>query len=167
MWDLIVSVPDHCLYFLPYFVTQPYMKSLPSYVKDTTHFICKIKSVPKSSKSSLLVILDVNLYTNIPQKNGIEACKYYLNREKSNSELSPNEICSLIKLTLENTHFQFNETNIQKLGTAMGNSMAPTYASVIMGQGDHVPGPFRVGPEKSHPAWKSVIIFQRPEFSKN
>ena len=40
-------------------------------------------------------------------------------------ELSPDEICSLVKLTLENNHFQFNEKNyIQKHGTAMGSSMA-------------------------------------------
>ena len=58
------------------------MKSLPSYVKDTTDFICKIKSVPKLSHNSLLVTLDVtSLYTSITHKDGIEAGKYYLNKE--------------------------------------------------------------------------------------
>ena len=118
------------------YILQPYMKSLPSYVKDTTYFIGKIKSVPKLSRSSLLVTLDVtSLYTNIPHKDRIEACKYYLSKDKSISELSPDEICSLVKLTLENNHFQFNEKNyIQKHGTAMGTSMAPTYASLFMGK---------------------------------
>ena len=118
------------------YILQSYMKSLPSYVKDTPDFICKIKSVPKLPRNSLLVILDVtSLYTNIPHKDGIDACKYYLNKEKSISKLSPDEICSLVKLTLENNHFQFNEKNyIQKHGTAMGSSIAPTYASLFMGR---------------------------------
>ena len=41
------------------YILQPYMKTLPSYVKDTTDFICKIKSVPNLSKNSLLITLDV------------------------------------------------------------------------------------------------------------
>ena len=84
----------------------------------------------------MLVTLDVtSLYTNIPHEDGIEACKYFLNQDKSISRLSPDEICSLIKLTLENNHFQFNDKNyIQKLGTAMGSSMAPAYASLFMGK---------------------------------
>ena len=65
------------------------MKSLPSFVKDTTDFICKIKSVPKLKQNSLLVTLDVtSLYTNIPHEDGIEACKYFLNQDKSISRLS-------------------------------------------------------------------------------
>ena len=112
------------------------MKTLPSYVKDTTDFICKIKSVPNLSKNSLLITLDVtSLYTNIPHEDGIKACNYYLNQEKSVRGLSPEEICSLIKLTLQNNHFQFNGKNyIQKLRMAMVSSMAPTYASLFMGK---------------------------------
>ena len=57
------------------YILQPYIKSLPSYVKDTTDFICKIKSVPKLSRNSLPDTLDVtSLYTNILHKDGIEAC---------------------------------------------------------------------------------------------
>ena len=118
------------------YILQPYMKTLPSYVKDTTDFICKIKSIPNLSKNSLLVTLGfTSLYTNIPHEDGIKACNYYLNQEKSDSSLSPEEKCSLIKLTLENNHFQFNGTTyIQKFGTAIGSSMAPTYASLFMGK---------------------------------
>ncbi|XP_053388669.1 uncharacterized protein LOC128551780 [Mercenaria mercenaria] len=96
----------------------------------------KLKSVPKLSKKSLLVTLDVtSLYTNIPHADGIDACRHYLDKENNNSKLSTDEICSLIKLTLENNHFQFSGENyVQTLGTAMVSSMAPAYASLFMGK---------------------------------
>ena len=85
------------------YIMQPYMKSLPSYV------------VPKLLRYSLLVTLDVTfLYANIPHEDGREAYKHYLNKEKSISELSPYEICNLVKLTLENNHFQLNNKIISR-----------------------------------------------------
>jgi hypothetical protein len=96
----------------------------------------KLKSLPKLSKDSVLVTLDVtSLYTNIPHEDGIAACKYFLDNEKCGSKLSTEEICTLLKLTLKSNHFQFNNENyLQILGTAMGSSMAPTYASLFMGK---------------------------------
>jgi len=41
---------------------------------------------------------------------------------------------TIIQLVLENNYFKFeNEFYLQKLGTAMGNSMAPPYAFIFMG----------------------------------
>jgi hypothetical protein len=54
------------------FILLPYMKLLPSNVKDTSDFLRKLKSLPKLSKDS------VQLYTNIPHEDGITACKYFL-----------------------------------------------------------------------------------------
>ena len=49
---------------------------LPSYIKDTTHFLQKLDSLPELPNGCLLVILDVSSpYTNIPHKEGIHACK--------------------------------------------------------------------------------------------
>ena len=51
------------------------------------------------------------------------------------SNLSIDEIASLIKLVLENNHFKFGDSfYLQKMGTAMGSSMAPSYASLFMGK---------------------------------
>jgi len=117
-------------------VLQPLMKSLPSYIKDTTDFIKKLKSIPQLSDNSILVSLDVtSLYTNIPHTDGIEACKYFLDNNPNNSTLSSEDICKIIKLILENNYFQFNNKNyIQIMGTAMGSPMAPSYASLFMGK---------------------------------
>jgi len=117
-------------------ILQPLMKSLPSYIKDTTDFIKKLKSIPQLSDSSLLVSLDVtSLYTNIPHVDGIKACKYFLDNSLNHNRLSSEDICKIITLILENNNFQFNGTNyIQIMGTAMGSPMAPSYASLFMGK---------------------------------
>ena len=61
-------------------ILKPYMESLPSYIKDTTDFINKIRQLHQLSKDSFLVTLDVgSLYSNIPHKDGIEACQYFIN----------------------------------------------------------------------------------------
>ena len=50
-------------------------------------------------------------------------------------QLPVDSILNLIRLVLENNHFQFNNDNyLQKMGTAMGSPMAPAYASLFMGK---------------------------------
>ena len=62
---------------------KPHMESLPSYIKDTTDFINKIRQLPRLSKDSFLVTLDVSsLYSNIPHKDGIEACEYFMSASR-------------------------------------------------------------------------------------
>ena len=112
------------------------MQSLPSYVKDTTNFIQKLKSAKLTHANSYLVTLDVSsLYTNIPHKDGLDACRFFLNKNSSSNDLPVDSILKLIELVLENNHFQFNSENyMQKMGTAMGSPMAPAYASLFMGK---------------------------------
>ena len=44
-------------------------------------------------------------------------------------------ISKLIELVLTNNHFQFKDVDyLQKLGTAMGTRMAPSFASLFMGK---------------------------------
>ena len=113
------------------------MQSLPSYIKDTTDFLSKIKDC-KLSGNSYLVTLDVtSLYTNIPHTDGIDACRFFLDKDpqKSNTSLSVGSICKLMELVLKNNHFQFNGVNyIQNMGTAMGSPAAPAFASLFMGK---------------------------------
>ena len=112
------------------------MESLPSYIKDTTDFINKIRQLPRLSKDSFLVTLDVSsLYSNIPHKDGIEACEYFMSKNGCASRDSVQGISKLIELVLTKNHFQLNDEDyIQRLGTAMGTRMAPSYASLFMGK---------------------------------
>ena len=52
------------------------VKTMKSYVKDTSDFIRKLRTIDKVPKGSLLVSLDVRaLYTNIPHSEGLKAVK--------------------------------------------------------------------------------------------
>ena len=118
------------------YVLKPVMFNLPSFVKDTSDFISKVKGTSFKSKDTFLVTLDVSsLYTNIPHEDGVDACKYFLDKGTHVGKLSSDEVARLIKLVLENNHFKCGDNfYLQKMGTAMGSSMAPAYASLFMGK---------------------------------
>ncbi|XP_053406459.1 uncharacterized protein LOC128559243 [Mercenaria mercenaria] len=115
-------------------VLKPQMINLPSYIKDTTDFNEKIKRSKFKSKATYLVTLDVSsLNTYIPHSEGIDACKYFLD-ERCHGRLKSDDVAKL-KLVLQNNYFKFDEDfYLQKMGTAMGSSMAPSYASLFMGK---------------------------------
>ena len=75
----IVSATSHPTEHISQFVDahlNPLVPELPSYIKDTTHFLRKLDDLKELPPGSLLVTLDVSsLYTNIPHKEGIEACR--------------------------------------------------------------------------------------------
>ena len=115
--------------FVDYY-SQPEVKKLSSYVKDTTDFMKKIEAIDHVSDDSYLFPLDVrSLYTNIPHKEGIEAVKQKL--KKSKPSISIKVILTFLKLTLTPV---FNGINyLQKKGCAMGTKCAPSYENIFMG----------------------------------
>ena len=129
------SSTDNISKYIDY-ILKPLMQSLPSYVKDTTDFIQKLKSTKLAHAKSYLVTLDVSsLYTNIPHKDGLDACRFFLTNASTSNDLPVESILKLVDLVLENNHFQFNKENyMQKMGTAMGSPMAPAYSSLFMGK---------------------------------
>ena len=57
-------------------ILNPLVFKLPSFIKDTTHFLDKLSSLDNLPNNSLLVSLDVSsLYTNIPHSEGIQAAR--------------------------------------------------------------------------------------------
>ena len=65
---------------------KPLVQTLPSYIKDTTHFLLKLQEPGTLPSNAILVTLDVSsLYTNIPHKEGIEACRHFLNTRSHKS----------------------------------------------------------------------------------
>lgn len=116
---------------------QPHVTNLPSYTKDTNHFLTKIHEINNQPlpENLFLVSIDVeSLYTNIPHNSGLDACKHYLNLRPPNSKPSTNFILTLISLILSFNNFKFQDKNyLQIRGTAMGTRMAPSYANLYMG----------------------------------
>ena len=68
--------PTEVISHFVYYHLRPWVEQVPSYIKDTTDLLGKLQDLTNSSPDVILVTLDVkSLYTNIPQTEGIEACK--------------------------------------------------------------------------------------------
>ena len=129
----IVSANGHPTEKISEFVSfhlNPLVQSFPSYVKNTTHLLNKLKDIDALPSNAILVTLDVSsLYTNIPTNEGINACNIALGQRTDKSV--PTE--SRMILTMNN--FVFNDEHfIQQNGTAMGTRMAPAYTNLFMGE---------------------------------
>ena len=113
---------------------QPHVKELKSYVKDSTDFMRKINSMEKILDNSILVTMDVrSLYTNIPNKEGIEAVETTLKRKSIGTRV----ISTFLRLVLTLNNFVFNSQNyLQIKGCAMGTKFAPSNANIFMGMSE-------------------------------
>ena len=109
-----------------------FAKLVPSYIKDTGHFLNIIKTL-EIQEEDLLVTVDVSsLYTNIRHQDGIKALKHWLIENGTPIEKAE-FIGVLAKLVLTSNYFTFNgKLYLQKQGTAMETRMAPNYAIIFM-----------------------------------
>ena len=99
---------------------QPVVKQIPSYIKDTDHFINKVNnfSVPVNS---ILVTMDVrSLYTSIPNNEGIAATKKRYD-SYIHKTIPTKIITTFLALILTLNNFVFNSKfYLQIKGCAMG-----------------------------------------------
>ena len=110
----------------------PLATSHSSYIRDTPDFIEKLSKI-KPNKNSFLITIDVDsLYTNIDNKDGINAIKQLFSCNPD--EKRPDKhILELLQLSLENNDFMFNgDWYLQTWGTAMGKKFAPNYANIFL-----------------------------------
>ncbi|XP_070543722.1 uncharacterized protein [Ptychodera flava] len=110
-------------------ILKPFATSTPSYIQDTTDFLCKIQPIKNLPQNTLLVTLDVEaLYTNIPHTDGLEAIRNVIPNEET-AEYT----YQLAKFVLTHNYFEFNDAfYLQTNGTAMGTRMAPQFANIFM-----------------------------------
>ena len=134
----IVAGPSNLTHRLSELIQKllsPFLNKVPSYIKDTKHFLNTLPS--QIPPHTILATFDVvNLYTNIDHNYGIQAIQYWLNVFPSllNSRFSPNFVLDSIHFILHHNNFIFNDTHyLQINGTAMGTKFAPTYANLVMG----------------------------------
>jgi hypothetical protein len=116
-------------------ILKPLLNKIPSYIKDSFDFLDKLPKITVGT--TLFVSFDVvSLYTNIPHELGLEALDFYLTKYADiiNSRFSRHFILKAMELILTHNIFKVNdEYYIQTCGTAMGASIAPTYANLTMG----------------------------------
>ena len=104
---------------------QPLVKSLASYIKDTTNFLNKIKDTFKNLQvNTILVAINVkSLYTNIPNQEGIDVVR---------SQIPV--ITSFLGLILTLKNFTFNDKHfLQTSGASMGTKCIPSYVNLFTG----------------------------------
>ena len=128
--EKISQLVDHFL--------NPIAQKVPSYVKDTTHFLQILNSLGTLPPNCILATLDVtSLYTNIPNEFGKQACKEGFDEFRPNPRAKPSNISllKLMDLILTKNNFDFNGQHyLQTGGTAMGTKMAPSYAIKALGK---------------------------------
>ena len=62
---------------------SPSLRKIPSYIKDLTDFLLKLKDITNLPLQTILVTLDLKpLHTNIPHNEGIEPCRLALEMRK-------------------------------------------------------------------------------------
>lgn len=88
---------------------RPLVQAISSYIRDTTDFVLKVKSLTNLPSDALLVTLDVSsLYTNIPHQEGIASCIEALNTRET--QLPPTgDLAELISAILKKNAFVFGD----------------------------------------------------------
>ena len=108
---------------------QNLLANISSYIKDTTDFLNKIIRFDNFPENTILV---TDLYSSIPQNDGIGACKKHIDGS-AQSTTSSEDICQLVKSIFENNVFSFNdEYFLHECGSATGTRMAPCYVNTSM-----------------------------------
>ena len=114
---------------------RPIVQGGKSYKTDTTDFINKLSGINSITPNSLLVSLDVtSLYTNIPNKEGVDSSHQALLTHKGLVNNPSNlSLAELLWLVLSLNNFKFNGKNYLQIGgTAMGTRLAPSFANIFM-----------------------------------
>lgn len=119
-------------------ILNPFVPLLPSYIKDTAHFLQILDSIQDVQPGDYLMTIDVSaLYTNIPHVEGIQAAQRFL-LQRPTPQPPTHIILRLVHLILTKNAFMFNNKFYHQIkGTAMGTKMAPTYANLFMGHLEH------------------------------
>ena len=115
MWILYRKYPS----FLDHHL-QPIAQKVNSFIKDTNHFLRKIKSLGQLPEGAILCTIDVvGLYPNIPHEEGLASLRKFLDA-RTEKKVTTETLLELAEIVLKNNIFQFNEKTLKQLrGTAV------------------------------------------------
>ena len=109
---------------------QPHMKATASYIRNSTDLICTLSHIRIPEKAFLITLDIESLYTNIGHNEAITSFLKIF-------EQHPQKVFSLdlLKYVLKNNIFKFdNLLFTQTHGIAMGNKLAPAFATIYIAQ---------------------------------
>ena len=104
-----------------------------SFIKDTNHFLRKIKSLDQLPEGAILCTIDVvGPYPNIPREEGLASLRQFLD-VRTEKKVTTETLLELAEIVLKNNIFQFSQKTLKQLrGTATGTKFAPPYAIIFM-----------------------------------
>ena len=116
----------------------PIVKSLPSYIKDSTHALQIFRDFNFSGQNKLIFTMDItSLYTVIPNSEGLQALKHFFD-QRTVKEPSSETLLRLAELVLTLNCFSFAGNYYKQInGVAMGTRMGPSYANLFVGYVEH------------------------------
>ena len=98
---------SHISKFIDVHIKQ-YVPKTKSYVRDTQHFISRLKQLGQTPEGALLVTLDVgSLYTNIPNHEGILVVADHIRGDPEKQKIGAH-LLKLLQLVLHSMNFSFN-----------------------------------------------------------
>ena len=114
-------------------IMVPFVKSLPSHIKDTNHALQIFRDFTFSGENKFIFTMDItSLYTVIPNNEGLLALKFYFDKH-SNKKPSSETLLRLAELVLTPNCFSFSNNHYQQInGVAMGTKMGPSYANLFV-----------------------------------
>ena len=84
---------------------------MKSYIKDTNHFLNKLKSLGKLSQGAILCTIEVvGLYPNIPHSEGLNSLRRFLELRDS-KQISSDILIEHAEIVLKNNFFEFDQIN--------------------------------------------------------
>jgi len=118
--------------FLDYHL-KPLMQAGKSYIRDSGHFLSRLKDLGDIPEGAILVTADVvGLYPSIPHIDGLEALRVKLDTREE-QKVPTVDLVNMAEFVLKNNVFEFGEVcKKQVSGTAMGTKFAPPYACIFM-----------------------------------
>ena len=131
------SCPTELLALYLDHITAPFVRSLDSYVKDTTHMLNILDSFRFRDVDGQCLIFTMDciksLYTVIPNDGGLCTLQYYLDKREI-LEPPTDTLLRMAELVLTLNTFEFSgEYYKQTGGVTMGSRLGPNYACLFVG----------------------------------
>ena len=115
------------------FHLQLLAQKVKSNIKDTNHFLKKMKELGQLPEGTILCTIDaVGLYPNIPHDEGLAFLKDFL-ESRVDKQVTTDTLIELTELILKNNIFEFSDKTYKQIrGTTIGTKFAPPYAVLFM-----------------------------------
>jgi len=102
-------------------------------VKDTKSLIVDLEQSPVEEREGIFITADIaSLYTNIDTKLGLSLVRAFLTEQKVPEDRIA-LLMALLSFVMENSYLSFKDCVYHQIdGTAMGTSVAPIYANIVV-----------------------------------